>query len=157
MHLFQKQVNILRKKLTRRQQREKNMQALYMLCVDTAMAVEEAVLCAFNMCDELDSDDVYTREDVSESSKLVKAILEISGQLDAFIEQHLKDWHITRLTKIDLSILRLAIYEMLFVDDEKIPKKVAINEAIELAKKYSDDKSPKFINGVLSNILATLS
>ena len=67
------------------------------------------------------------------------------------VEKHLKEnWSINRVSKIDISILKLAIYEMLYV---KIPYKVAINEAIELAKKYGDDSSKSFINGILASIV----
>ncbi|MDY2993900.1 transcription antitermination factor NusB, partial [Ligilactobacillus animalis] len=61
------------------------------------------------------------------------------------------NWTLARLNRIDLLILRLAIYEMLYVDD--VPAKVALDEALQLAKEFSDDKSRRFINGVLSNLL----
>ena len=67
------------------------------------------------------------------------------------IEQNLKeDWKLNRISKMDLSILELAIYEIEF---SEIPYKVAINEAVELAKKYGEDKSKKFVNGVLASIV----
>ena len=67
------------------------------------------------------------------------------------ISSNLKvDWKIERLSKIDLSLLKLAIYEMLY---KKIPFKVAINEVIELAKKYGEDNSASFINGILASIV----
>ena len=67
------------------------------------------------------------------------------------IEKNLKeDWKLSRISKMDLSILELAIYEIEF---SKIPYKVAINEAVELAKKYGEDKSNKFVNGVLASIV----
>lgn len=61
------------------------------------------------------------------------------------------NWTLARLNKTDLLVLRLAIYEMLYVDD--VPAKVALDEALQLAKEFSDDKSRRFINGVLSNLL----
>lgn len=67
------------------------------------------------------------------------------------ISEHLKaEWDIERLSKVNISILKLAIYEFLY---KKIPYKVAINEAIELAKKYAEDNSASFINGVLASIV----
>lgn len=67
------------------------------------------------------------------------------------IEKNLKeDWKLSRISKMDLSILELAIYEIEF---SEIPYKVAINEAVELAKKYGEDKSNKFVNGVLASIV----
>ena len=67
------------------------------------------------------------------------------------IEQNLKeDWKLNRISKMDLSILKLAIYEIKFSD---IPYKVAINEAVELAKKYGEDKSKNFVNGILASVV----
>lgn len=71
--------------------------------------------------------------------------------LDKKIEGNLTNWKISRVSKINLTILRVAIYEIIF--EESVPTKVAINEAIELAKVYSEDKSPNFINGVLANFI----
>ena len=67
------------------------------------------------------------------------------------IEMNLKDdWKLSRISKIDLAILKLAIYEIKFSD---VPYKVSINEAVELAKKYGEDKSKNFVNGVLASIV----
>ena len=72
---------------------------------------------------------------------------EIDLELTKFLA---KKWTINRLSKVDLAILRLAYYEIKNIED--VPKGVAINEAIELAKMYSDDQASKFINGILANI-----
>lgn len=69
------------------------------------------------------------------------------AELDAAIERHCHAWKLDRLSKVDLSILRLAAAEMRYM--KKIPYKVAVNEAVELAKKYSEEKAPQFINGIL--------
>ncbi len=71
--------------------------------------------------------------------------------LDEIISASLTSWSIKRLSRVDISILRLALLEIL--ECEEIPEKVSINEAVELAKKYSTDKSPKFINGVLAGCI----
>lgn len=71
--------------------------------------------------------------------------------IDGAIERNIKGWRIGRLSKVDLSILRLAVCEILFMPD--IPGSVACNEAVELAKKYADKKSSAFINGVLASII----
>ncbi len=74
-----------------------------------------------------------------------------SKEIDSKIEQNLKeDWKIERISKIDLSILRLAIYEITY---KEVPFKVAINEAVEIAKKYGEDSSKKFVNGILASIV----
>lgn len=69
-------------------------------------------------------------------------------EIDALINAHTKGWKTSRMNKVDLSILRLALYEMRW--DEDIPQGVAINEAVELAKKYSGEEGPSFVNGVLA-------
>ena len=75
--------------------------------------------------------------------------LEHQEEVESKITEHLKGWKLDRLAKIDLAILRLGLTEILY--DESIPIKVSINEAVNLAKKYVDEKSGKFINGVLSH------
>ena len=70
------------------------------------------------------------------------------------IKSHLKDWSFERISKIDLAILRLAIYEIKYRED--IPCKVSVNEAVELAKIFGEDSSPAFINGVLAEILKSI-
>ena len=70
--------------------------------------------------------------------------------IDAIINKYAKGWKTERMNKADLSILRLAIFEMLY--DEKVPVKVAINEAVELSKKYSSENGPAFINGILGKV-----
>mgnify|MGYP004462803745 FL=1 len=75
-------------------------------------------------------------------------------EITELIEKHLKsDWKIDRISKIDLSLLKLAIYEIKY---KEIPYKVAINEAIELAKKYGEDNSKNFVNGVLASVIKEL-
>ena len=71
-------------------------------------------------------------------------------ELDAMIDSAAKGWKSRRLGKVDLTILRLAVYEMKY--DEDIPVGVAINEAVELAKKFGQDESPSFINGILAKL-----
>lgn len=66
------------------------------------------------------------------------------------ISGHLVNWKLDRIANVDRAILRLAVYEMVYSDD--IPANVSLNEAIELAKRFGDDKAAKFVNGVLSNI-----
>ena len=68
-------------------------------------------------------------------------------ELDSIIKSNLQNWKIERVAKINLTILRLAVLEMKYIED--VPAKVALNEALELTKKYSDDKSVSFVNGAL--------
>ena len=84
---------------------------------------------------------------------LRKIIYGVEGKkedIDKAIEENLHNWKMNRISKVNLSILRLATYELLF--DEEIPTNVAINEALEITRKYSDEKSVSFVNGVLDKI-----
>jgi N utilization substance protein B len=71
-------------------------------------------------------------------------------EIDKAVEVNLHNWKIDRISKVNLSILRLATYELLY--DEDVPRNVAINEALEIARRYSDEKSVAFINGVLDKL-----
>lgn len=73
------------------------------------------------------------------------------AKIDAYIEKYAKDWTVDRMAKVDLAIIRLAMYEILYKHD--IPLGVSINEAVELAKKYGNEKSSSFINGILGNFI----
>ena len=79
-----------------------------------------------------------------------KKILERIEEIDGILNEASKTWKTSRMSRVDLTVLRLAVYEMKF--DEDIPEKVAINEAVELAKKYGGDESPAFVNGVLAHV-----
>lgn len=79
------------------------------------------------------------------------SVEEKKDNLDGLIEKYSKGWKVKRLPKVNLAILRLAAYEILFVDD--VPESVAINEAVELAKKYSGESDYSFINGVLGALV----
>lgn len=138
---------------TRHQIREKALQTLFPLEVNTNLSVDEALLFAISFDDsQTIEEDIIEKELPTYLQLLVKGVCENKMQLDDVIQQHLGEkWSIQRIAKIDLVILRLAIFEMIDVDET--PDTVALNEAIELAKKYSDDRSRKFINGVLSNIM----
>lgn len=68
------------------------------------------------------------------------------------IEKFASGWTVERMSRLDTAILKIAIYEMLFCSD--IPDKVSVNEAVELAKEYSSDKAPGFINGILGKVIA---
>ena len=82
---------------------------------------------------------------------LVQTTYEHLAEIDALIEKHLNNWSLRRISKVSLAALRLGITEIKFIDDT--PNHVAINEAIELAKKYEDHKCGQFVNGVLSSVM----
>lgn len=90
-------------------------------------------------------------------SKVYYGISEKMGELDEIIIRNSANWKIDRVSRISLSILRLALYEILYMDKEKLPVEVSINEAIELAKKYDHDDSFTFINGVLGGAVKEIT
>lgn len=83
--------------------------------------------------------------------KVVRGVNQNIDKIDEIILSKLKNWTIDRISKIDLAILRLAIYEIMFLDD--VPMKVSANEAVEIAKTYGNNNSKSFVNGVLAKII----
>jgi len=86
--------------------------------------------------------------------RLVRGVYERMAELDTIIANASRSWSLQQMAAVDRNILRMALYEILFCDD--IPVPVAINEAVELAKKYSTEKSGRFINGLLGDIVRNL-
>ncbi len=92
---------------------------------------------------------------LSDSSKeyllgLVSGVWNGREELDRFIQEHSQNWKVSRIAKVELTILRLALFEILRVED--IPLRVALNEAVELAKQFGDENSPAFVNGILDAV-----
>ncbi len=105
---------------------------------------------------EIEVSDVADSEEISDKDKAyietkVAGIRDNLEEIDKAIEQNSNGWKVKRIGKSELAILRLAVYEIRF--DADVPDKVAINEAVELAKSYSDEKAARFINGVLSGVV----
>ncbi len=88
------------------------------------------------------------------AKNLLAKIEENMDEIDSAIEKNLKDWSITRLPKVSLAVLRLAIGEMMFIDE--VPAGVSVNEAVELTKKYGTTEDASFVNGVLGAVAKTL-
>jgi N utilization substance protein B len=126
----------------RRQARIAALQALYELDC-TEHKVEEALA-------RLRAGETLAQQALSFSEELVKGVLQNKSELDALIEKFAPAFPPEQMSIIDRNILRLAIFEILF--DDKTPFKVAINEAVELAKEFGSDSSPRLINGVLGSI-----
>lgn len=87
------------------------------------------------------------------ADKLVRGVAENIKKIDKIITQYATNWELGRMAVIDRNILRFAAYELLFLED--VPPKVSINEAIDIAKKYGDKDSGKFVNGILDKINKT--
>ncbi|MFD1419455.1 transcription antitermination factor NusB [Lactiplantibacillus songbeiensis] len=128
--------------LTRHEIREKAFQALFAL--NSNPEADENQLYQ----QLLNPDETDELEIPSYLSTLVTGVLTHQTELDGLIQPYLSStWSLDRLAKTDLIILRIAFYELNYVDD--VPGKVAVNEAIELTKAFSDDQSRKFVSGVL--------
>lgn len=112
-----------------------------------------------DMCDAIESITTADSEQVQDLEgeekiyfdKIILGIKQNEKEIDDMILSKLKNWTIDRIFKIDLAILRLAVYEIIYFED--MPPKVAVNEAVELAKKYGNDASSNFVNGVLREII----
>jgi N utilization substance protein B len=125
--------------MKRRLAREKALQALFqidMSGIEPAVALE-------NVLEEEEEADDFLRE-------LVIGATANLQEIDKEIGKYLERWTIDRLAKVDLNILRIGAYEIMF--NEKVPPNVVINEAVEIAKRFGDDQSGKFVNGILSKI-----
>ena len=127
---------------TRRKARIAALQALYELDC-TKHKVEETSA-------RLGAGETLTQEALGFSEELVKGVLQHKSELDALIEKLAPAFPVEQMPIIDKNILRLAIFEILF--SKETPLKVAINEAIELAKGFGSDSSPRLINGILGSI-----
>lgn len=97
-----------------------------------------------------------TIDDKDFVSSLAKGVIEKTPELDVKIQPIAPDWPIDQIAKVDRNILRMGMYELLYAGD-KVPPKVAINEAVELAKAFGSDNSSKFINGVLGTAYRMLA
>ncbi|MGC8873385.1 MAG: transcription antitermination factor NusB, partial [Chloroflexia bacterium] len=84
---------------------------------------------------------------------LLEGVLAHRSKIDALIVEAAPNWPLDQMARIDVNILRLGIYELLFADDAHIPAKGAINEAVELAKRFGSSSSRRFVNGVLGTLL----
>ncbi len=100
---------------------------------------------------ECEDSPMMNQEDEEYVLDVINGIQKNLEDIDSRIKAHLKDWNFDRISKVDIAILRLAIYEIIFRDD--IPQKVSINEAVELSKTFGEDSSPNFINGILAEII----
>ena len=105
---------------------------------------EQLSLCEDDACDWKEEDKTYIFDKVEKISEKI-------GEIDAKINEVSEGWKTGRMGKVDLTLIRLAVYEMLYEED--VPAKVAINEAVELAKMYGTDNSPSFVNGVLAKLV----
>ncbi|MBR0157109.1 MAG: transcription antitermination factor NusB [Clostridia bacterium] len=98
-------------------------------------------------------EDEPSEADIAFAQDIVDGVQSNIGAIDEIIQSAAVDWTVDRMPKVDLSILRVAVYEIRFA--KEVPPAVAANEAVELAKIYCDERSPRFINGVLGKVIRT--
>lgn len=134
--------------MKRQKSREKAMELLFSM--EISKNSYEETIETFIEDYEMDLNTI----DVEYIKNVVKTVTDNLEVIDAKVIGSLVNWKLDRLSKVNLSILRLAVGEMMFIED--VPGSVAINEAVELARKYSDEKSTSFINGVLDKVLKAL-
>ena len=114
----------------------------------------------FNSAEEMKEQEGFYFEDLEEATgkdqeyilDKYRAIVEKKEEIDTLLNEVSEGWKTTRMNRVDLTIMRLAVYEIKW--DEDVPTGVAINEAVELAKKYSSDDGPSFVNGILARFVS---
>ena len=131
--------------MNRSEIREQAFKLIYSLEIQKKENIEEMIDLY------LESNEITNKNAIEYIKDAIYGIEEHKEKILEKIEKHLKsDWRIERISKIDLSILKLAIYEIKY---KEIPFKIAINEAVELAKKYGEESSKNFVNGILASIV----
>lgn len=123
----------------RKHARESTMKLLYQIEMNSDFSYD-----VIDLFFENNNFNLSEKEYIENSIKIIRNNLK---EIDSHIKDNIQGWKLSRLAKVDLCTLRIAIYEIIYRDD--IPVSVSINEAIEMVKKYSKEESGKFINGVL--------
>ncbi len=130
----------------RREQREQIFRLLFRVEFNPMEEMQEQCELFFQ-----DEENLFSEKDIEYIRGKVEKILEKLPQIDTLINETAKGWTISRMGKVELTIIRLAVYEIRF--DEDVPDGVAINEAVELAKKFGQEESSGFVNGVLARFV----
>lgn len=134
--------------MTRREQREQVFKLLFRAEFHDSEAMEEQ---KDFFCTENDEMDPASEKETAYITEKAKAILDQKEEIDQAIDRVVTGWKTNRMGKVELSILRLAYYEMKY--EESVPSTVAINEAVELAKSYGQEEAASFVNGVLAKLV----
>ncbi|MCM0082238.1 transcription antitermination factor NusB [Geomonas sp. Red32] len=140
---------------TRREGRELALQALYSkdLVLHDATSALKRIIESFSEGDEPTLE--VNSKAYAFASELVNGVMAHLPEIDSRISEKSKNWSMTRMARVDLNILRLAVFELLYRPD--IPKNVTMNEAIEVAKKFGAEDSASFVNGILDEIASTVT
>ena len=131
--------------MKRTEAREEAFKLLYSLQIITNKDLKEQISLF------LENNNIKDKEAVKYIKNIISGTAEENKKIEDVISENIKsDWDIKRISKIDLTLLKLGIFEIMY---SKLPYKVVINEVVELAKKYGDDSSKSFVNGVLASVV----
>ena len=131
--------------MNRSKTREESFKLLYSLQILKEFNIDEQIEIF------LQEEQITDEDSVTYIKDIINGVSNNEKDLEKKIEENIKkDWSLSRISKVDLTLLKLGIYEMLYT---KLPYKVVINEVVELAKNYGDDSSKAFVNGVLASIV----
>lgn len=131
--------------MNRTESREAAFKLLYSIQISPDECLEDQI----NLF--IDSEEILDNEAITYINDIIKGINENNADIEKQISENIKkDWTIARISKVDLTLLKIGIYEILYTE---IPFKVVVNEVVKIAKKYGDDSSGAFINGVLASII----
>ncbi len=137
--------------MNRRKIREHIFKIVFSYDFEDKRPTDEPIEKYFEYMEEDSSADEETREYITDKTK---AIIDNQESIDKIISDCLEHWTGDRIAKVEMAILRVAVYELKY--DNDIPKNVALNEAVELAKKFGGDRAPSFINGLLAKIVKVI-
>lgn len=131
--------------MNRSESREEAFKLLFSLQIQKEYSLNEQILLF------IESENINDEAAKKYIDETISGIFENNEQIEAYIKKNIKEnWSISRISRVDLALLKLGIYEILY---SKLPYKVVVNEVVELAKKYGDDSSKSFVNGVLASII----
>lgn len=131
--------------MNRRESREAAFKLLYSIQISKDADINEQI------DNFIETEEIEDEEAINYIKDVVTGIDKNNDMIESEIKDNIKkDWSISRISKIDFTLLKLGIYEILF---SKLPYKVVVNEVVQIAKKYGDDNSGSFINGVLASII----
>lgn len=129
----------------RREIREHLFRMLFRKEFHEEAQIQEQINFYFRSLGQIDEkDEKYLKERLNK-------VLEKLPEIDAILEEHSSGWKLSRMGKVDLTVMRIAVFEIKY--DDEVPNKVAINEAVEIAKKYGEESSGSFVNGVLAKLI----
>lgn len=129
--------------MKRKETREEAVKIAY--CMDINKEFDKKLPCKYINHFEIEN------ADIEYLNKTMDDLIDNLDKIDKYITDHSKDWKINRIARVDLAVLRVALSEILYNDS--IPESVSINEAVEISKKYSNEDSHKFINGILGSVV----